>query len=64
MAAATGTTAYINPESGDTFYLPTDVGSGGFGGFGGGAGAGSFGGGDGGAAAGGQVGFSFLLIPA
>jgi hypothetical protein len=40
MAAATGTTPIINPETGDTYYMPTDVGGGSFGGFGG------FGGGD------------------
>lgn len=48
MAAATGTSSFINPETGDMYYMPTDVGGGSFGGYGGDAG-GSFGGFGGGA---------------
>jgi hypothetical protein len=60
MAAATGTTPFINPETGDTYYMPTDVGGGSFGGFGGfgGGDSGGFGGG-----AGGEGGFQFFTDP-
>jgi len=47
MAAATGTSSFVNPETGDTYYLPTDWGGGG-GGFGGGFGGSGFGGDSGG----------------